>query len=200
MIFRGTPGAPFRPIGTIWQPSDNVRRHYETASWFTAIATAGQTTVLWSNGYYTKWTVTGYVTDSFFGPGGRKTEVGSVAEYTYHTYDYMFAKDMLGGAFGSFAKQGIEVNLLDEYAADYAPYKHDPTKMGYFLTVTEHPLVVKRGEMKSYDWENHTYLVTWRGEPMDNIVVKRVDGFNGDTNQVALNRAAERLNLIEEMA
>jgi len=196
MIFRGNPGSPFRPIGVIWQPSDNVRRGYETASWYAAIATAGQTTVLWSNGYYTKWTVTGYVTDSFFGPGGRKITPGTVMEYTYHTYDFMFAKSMCDGSLG---KDGVIVQLLDEYEADYAPYKHDPSKTGYFLKVSDdgHPLEVT--QRPNTGTQVHTYRVKWLGEWQESVLVKRSDGFNGDTTQVAFNIATERLDLLSVM-
>jgi hypothetical protein len=195
MIFRDTPGAPYYPIGTVWVPSGHVKRTFETASWYEEISYAGQTTVLWSNGYYVKWVVSGYVVGSYFGMYGAQTEPGTIREHAFCPYLFSWVAEMLKPD-NSYIRQGYEVKLLDEYRLDSAPYKHDPANTGHFITMPNngHPLSVAR-QGKGFA-DSHTYSVAWRGERQDDVIVKRSDGFNGDTYNEAIKRAAMALDLI----
>jgi hypothetical protein len=194
MIFRDSLGAPFRPIGTIWVPSSMATRTFETASWYEHIAHAGQTVILYSNGYWVKWTVTGYVVDSYFG-GGKLTAPGTVRNHTFQSYAFQWAKDRMEG---KYTDKEFVIDMLPEYGCGCAPYQHNPLQMGYFITMPDsgHPLQLVRQHGGAFT--EHTYKVTWRGEAQPDVIVAYRDGFNGDTRNVAYQRASEALNLIEQ--
>jgi hypothetical protein len=194
MIFRDSLNAPYRPIGTVWVQSGRARREFETASWYELIAYTGQTVIVYSNGYYVKWTVRGYVVDSQFG-GGKLTAIGTTRSYTFSTYTHMWAEKI---ANGDWINKGYEFDLLAEYGVGCAPYVHDPSKIGYFISMpaSGHPLLVER-RPNPIHMDRHTYRVSWRGERRPSVIVERKDGFNGDTWNVAMQRASEALDLIE---
>src|SRR4051794_22292055 len=193
MIFRDSLNAPYRPIGTVWVPTGRAQREFETASWFELIAYPGQTAIVYSNGYYVKWTVSGYVVESHFG-GIKLTPPGTPRDHTFSTYTFMWAEKL---ANGEWVKRGYEFDLLAEYGVGCAPYVHDPSKIGYFISMPDsgHPLLVTK-RPNPVHMEKDTYRVAWRGEQLPNVIVDRKDGFNGDTWNVAMQRATEMLSLI----
>jgi hypothetical protein len=205
MMFRDSLGAPMRPIGTveITEPFEVTNQGFATASWYEKLACEPQTVVLFSNGYYVAYTVKGMVIDAYFGSswGGvaigsydKERDINKMSSYTYTNYSFMFAEAYMNGSL----RQDALFHLLPEYGAGCAPYQHDPSKIGYFLTMPEagHPLLVKRAETAGFNRDEHSYQVTWRGELQAGVVVKRSEGFNGDTWQVAIRRATERLELV----
>jgi hypothetical protein len=202
MIFRDSLNAPYRPIGMVQVPVGTARKSFETASWFEEIAYKAQTVMVFSNGYYVKWTVTGTVIDANFasefggvrvGSYDKSRDVGKVTSYTFTAYAYGWAEGMTNG---SHVNNGLIFMLMPEYGVGSAPYKHDPSKIGHFITMPDsgHPLQVTLRPSKGFT-DKHVYRVTFRGERLANIIVQRSEGVNGDTRNVAYSRAAEGLSL-----
>lgn len=201
MIFRDSLNAPFRPIAVAEVPAGTARQTYETAAWFQDITYGEQEVIVYSNGYYVKWTVTGTVTDanfqSLYGgvavgkPYDKARDIGNVASYTFMPYAYGFAEKVMDGG---YVNEGFMFHFLPEYGVGCAPYQHDPSKTGYFLTMPEagHPLEVAMRPSTGFD-DKHVYRVTFRGQQRANIIVKRSEGFNGDTRNVAYQRASVAL-------
>jgi hypothetical protein len=144
MIFRGTPGAPFVKIGTVTLTVQRTFHDagFQTASWWRDVDCQPQTVDLLSNGYYVKWQFEGVITEDFFGssygdmPIGtydRTKNAGKAASKHVHSYAFSWAERQYHGE----PTDGIIYELDAEYGVDCAPYQHDPSKTGYFLTTTK---------------------------------------------------------------
>jgi hypothetical protein len=183
-IFRAShPNEPMVPIGRVevTEGFQITNRGFQNASWWQTLDCQPQTVTLFSNGYNVVYTVKGTVVDANFAStyggmpiGGydKSRDIGGEATYTFTYYAYMF----------------------DEYGVGCAPYQHDPSKTGYFMVMPNigHPLQLERTNGSGFDAE-HTYAVIFRDKLQADVTVKRSEGFNGDTRQVAIKRATEAL-------
>lgn len=201
-IFRAShPNEPMLPIGRVEvvEPFQTTDRGFQTASWYQTLDVPVQTVTLYSNGYSVTYTVTGTVTDAYFGSsfGGmplgtydKSKDVGKEATVSFTYYAYMFAEQRMKGELPSDRL----FHMFHEYGVGCAPYRHDPSKTGYFLAMPNigHPLQIERTNPSGFD-DMHTYAVIFRDKLQADVTVKRSDGFNGDTRQVAIKRATEAL-------
>jgi hypothetical protein len=200
--FAGSPSALCRPIGRITVPAGDVHyASYETASWWHDIEYPAQTVTLWSNGYYAKWTVTGKVTDSYFGPHGHPIEPGTERTHTRTPYDY----DFFAQVHDDKLPDGYVVELLPEYttSVDERPIgEGERVRLVRFgrLMVTEHPLICTRVTNRDnrlidgQSWnEEHAYDVYVRGVKVGELLIHVNRGFNGDTSDAAYRLGSELL-------
>lgn len=207
MEFRGNPGAASYPIGEveILEAFEVTNRGFETASWYETLRCEPQTVTLWSNGYYVSYGVEGVVIDAYFGSswggvalGGydKERDTGKTSRYTYTYYSYAWAESRMEGTLPADRL----FHMLPEYGVGCAPYDHDPSKIGHFLTMPDagHPLQVKRLQTKrgSGYYPDATYEVTFRGQRLGEFIVNGSEGFNGDTFQPAIRKA---LDLAKEL-
>ena len=195
MRFTGSPGSLSRPIGRVRLAAQRefTDRGFQTAAWWQTIVCSPQTVTLWSNGYYVSWGFEGTVTDGYFGSGSKG--IGNERKFVCTSYAYAFGESYFGGSLPA----DMEFELAPEYGVGCAPYDHDPSKIGHFLTMPDagHPLEIQRiGRRRDPDnyWnELVSYRWTWRGEDRGTFEVSKQDGFNGDTHPVAMRTAVDLL-------
>jgi hypothetical protein len=201
-IFRAShPNEPMVPIGRVevTEGFQITNRGFQNASWWQTLDCQPQTVTLFSNGYNVVYTVKGTVVDANFAStyggmpiGGydKSRDIGGEATYTFTYYAYMFAEQRMKGELPSDRL----FHMFHEYGVGCAPYQHDPSKTGYFMVMPNigHPLQLERTNGSGFDAE-HTYAVIFRDKLQADVTVKRSEGFNGDTRQVAIKRATEAL-------